>query len=290
MTTLSLPITVEPRDNQPPVFTGAVVEFEPGQEKELDLVKLTKYPYDDDIDELTYTVLDPLPAGFSYELNGQRLVLRADPSAVKGSTTSITLAVRDAIKDGQSGRVQLRVVPSTRPLAKPVADQAIAKRGATTVVDVLANDNATNPFPNVPLRVVDIRGLDGAAVPAGITITPSADRSRLSVTVADTAEPVDVTLQYEVADATGDVDRYVWGLVTISVQDVPDPVTNLRVTEFGDRLLKLGWAPGPFNNSPISEYRVTLSSAATGSVLSTTSCTITVGCAVTTPGNGPDNA
>ena len=43
----------------------------------------------------------------------------------------------------------------------------------------------------------------------------------------ETAEPVDVTLQYQVADATGDPDRMMWGTVTLSVQDVPDPVTKL---------------------------------------------------------------
>ena len=290
VTTLSLPIRVEPRDNQPPVFTGGVVEFEPGQEKELDLVKLTRYPYDDDIDELAYTVLEPLPSGFSYRLNGQRLLLSADPSAVKGSVTSITLGVRDALSEGEAGRVELRVVPSTRPLARPAPDRAIAQRGQTTVVDVLANDGATNPFPDVPLRVVDIRGLDNASLPPGIGVSPSSDRSRLSVTVADTAEPVDVSLQYQVLDATNDPDRAVWGAVTISVQDVPDPVTGVRVTEFGDRMLRLGWSPGPFNNSPITEYRVTLSDAGSGAAISTTSCTITVGCAVTTPGNGPDHA
>lgn len=289
VTTLSLPIRVEPRDNQPPVFTGGVVEFEPGQQKELDLVKLTKYPYDNDIDELTYTVLEPLPTGFRYELNGQRLLLTADATAVKGTSTSITLGVRDALTEGQAGRVQLRVVPSTRPLARPAPDQSITRRGETTVVDVLANDNATNPFPEVPLRVVAIRGLDGADLPAGVGISPSADRSRLTVTVSDTAEPVDVTLQYQVADATGDSERYTWGLVTISVQDVPDPVSNLRVVEFGDRLLRLSWAPGVSNNAPITEYRVTATDAAGGSS-STTSCALTAGCTISTPGNGPENA
>ncbi len=289
VTTLSLPIEVRPRENQPPIFTGGVVDFEPGQQKELDLVKLTKYPYDDDIDELAYTVVEPLPAGFSYQVNGQRLLITADATAVKGTSTSITLAVRDALSEGQTGRVQLRVVPSTRPLARPAPDRAITQRGETTVVDVLSNDGATNPFPEVPLRVVAIRGLDGASLPPGVSITPSADRSRLSVTVADTAEPLDATLQYQVADATGDPERYTWGIVTISVQDVPDPVSNFRVTEFGDRLLRLSWAPGPFNNSPITEYRVTASDAA-GGLVSTTSCAITSGCAITTPGNGPDHA
>jgi hypothetical protein len=85
------------------------------------------------------------------------------------------------------------------------------------------------------------------------------------------------------------VDRMVWGNVTISVQDVPEPVTALHVTEFGDRMLKIAWTPGQFNNSPITEYQVTVTSVPDGTTLSTTSCTTTAGCAISTPGNGPSN-
>ncbi len=120
-------------------------------------------------------------------------------------------------------------------------------------------------------------------------MTPSADRSRLTVTIAKSAAPIDTNLQYQVADATDDPDRMVWGNVTISVQDVPDPVTDLHVTEFGDRMLKVAWTPGQFNNSPITEYQVTVTNASDGTTLSTTSCTTTAGCAVSTPGNGPSN-
>jgi hypothetical protein len=286
---LTLPIDVQPRENQPPVFIGADVTFEPGQTKELDLVRLTNYPYDD-IDELEYAVIDPLPEGFSFELNGQRLVLRASNSVAKGTVTDITLTVNDDINQGRAGRIRLQVVPSTLPLVKPVADSSITPRGSTTTIDVLANDEVNNPFPGQPLQVVDIRGLDGADIPDGVTITPSADRSRLTVTVGSTAAPIDTSLQYQVADATQDRDRYVWGTITISVQDVPDAVTGVAVTEFGDRSLKLSWSPGPFNNAPIERYEVTMTSAATDAVLSTTACTSSVNCALTTPGNGPGNA
>ncbi len=287
---LTLPIDVQPRDNQPPAFNGGTVNFEPGEEKELDLVRLTNYPYDDDLDELVYSVLQPLPEGFTFELNGQRLVLRADATAVTGSTTTIGLSVRDAINDGRAGIIVLQVVPSTRPLAKPVADRAVTQRGQTTSVDVLTNDQANNPFPETPLRVIDIRGLSGGALPDGVVITPSADNSQLSVSVASGVDPIDVNLQYQVADATDDPNRYVWGNVTISIQDVPDPVTNIRVSEFGDRLLKLSWVPGQFNNSPITAYEVTMTSAEDGSLISITTCTTTVGCELRTPGNGPTNA
>ncbi len=123
-----------------------------------------------------------------------------------------------------------------------------------------------------------------------MTVVPSADNSRLTVTVSPTALPIDTSLQYQVSDATRDSDRYVWGTITISVQDVPDPVTGVTVTEFGDRLLKLSWAPGQFNNSPITGYQVTVTSAESDDVLSTATCTSSVNCALTTPGNGPANA
>ncbi|CAN5409711.1 Ig-like domain-containing protein [soil metagenome] len=286
---LTLAIDVLPRDNQPPVLIGAVIDFEQGQSKELDLVKLTNYPYAD-VNELTYTVLAPDPTGFSYTLNGQRLEITANDTATTGSATSISLGVRDAVNAGQAGTIHLQVVPSTRPLARPVPDSAVAKRGQTTSLDVLSNDQVNNPFPATPLRVIDIRGIDGASLPPGVTITPSSDRSRVTVQVAAGASPGDVTFQYEVADATNSSDRYVWGNAAVSIQDVPDPVTNVRTTEFGDHYLKVSWLPGQFNNSPITEYDMTMTNAATGAVISTTVCTTTVACQVTTPGNGPSNA
>jgi hypothetical protein len=286
---LTLAINVQPRDNQPPVFIGGVVDFEQGQSKELDLVRLTNYPYPD-VNELKYTVLAPNPTGFSYTVNGQRLEITANDTAVTGSTTSISLGVRDAVNAGQSGIIQLQVVPSTRPLAKTVPDSAIARRGQTTNLDVLSNDQVNNPFPRTPLRVVSIRGIDGASLPAGVTITPSADNSRVTVQVGAGVLPADVNFQYVVADATNDPDRYVWGNATVSIQDVPDPVTNVRATEFGDHYLKFSWLPGQFNNSPITEYDLSLTNAVTGAAISTTVCTTTAGCQVATPGNGPSSA
>jgi hypothetical protein len=287
---LTLPIDVLPRENQPPVFIGGLVDFEPGEEKELDLVRLTNYPYPDDIDELAYSIVEALPTGFTVELNDQRLVLRAATDVPKGTVSSVTLTVRDDLNTGRAGRIVLNVVPSTLPLVKPVPDTAVTPRGSSTTIDVLANDEANNPFPGTPLEVVDIRGLDGASLPDGVSVVPSADRSRLTVTVSPSAVPADTSLQYQVADATSDPDRYVWGTVTISVQDVPDAVSGVAVTEFGDQLLKLSWTPGSFNNSPIDRYEVTMTSVKGDDVISVTSCTTSVNCALTTPGNGPGHA
>jgi len=285
--TLVLPITVTPRQNQPPVFVGGVVDFEPGMSKELDLLKLTNYPHPSDQAGLVYSVRSPLPEGFTYSLTGQKLVLRANEGALKGASTAVVIGVQDSNAAGQQGQIALNVVASSRPLAQAAPDSVLAPRGQTTTVDVLANDEATNPFPGKPLSVLAVRGLDGGSVPSGLTITPSADNRRLTVTASSSAQAIDTTLQYEVADATGDPDRYVWGSITISVQDKPDPVTALKVTAFGDRTLTLRWSPGVSNNSPITGYNVIMTSG-TGTVFSTTLCPVAV-CDVTTPGNGPAN-
>jgi hypothetical protein len=287
--TIVLPITVTARANQPPVFTGALIDFEPGQQKTIDLVKLTSYPYAKDQSELTYTVQGEQPSGVSLSLSGQKLTIAVSEKTAKGAHPSISIGVKDAVNPGQAGRIDLNVVPSTRPVANPQPDVAIAPRGTTTVVDVLANDGATNPFPDVPLRVVAVRGLDNANLPAGVSITPNADNSKLSVTVAAGAAAADTNLQYEVVDATGDPDRNAWGTVRISVQDRPAPVTNVQIAGISDHALTLSWIPGSFNNSTITGFELTVTRADNGQIVGTTSCQTTT-CTVQTPGNGPDNA
>ncbi|MDQ0895550.1 Ig-like domain-containing protein [Agromyces ramosus] len=287
--TIVIPITVLPTENQPPVFTGGVIDFEPGQSKTIDLVKLTTYPYPDSTDDLVFEILAPAAVGFSVSLDGNELTVEAEESAVKGTPAAIAIGVADDAGEGRAGRIDVRVVPSTRPLAQPAADSAIAPRGRTTSIDVLANDRATNPFPGTPLRVVGVRGIDADSLPDGVSIEPSADRSTLAVTVGDRAAPMNTTVQYQVADATDDPSRYAWGTVTISVQDRPDPVTGASVTGFGDGTLDVAFGAGGFNNSPIVGYEISLLEPSSREVLSTADCVATT-CTVPTPGNGQSNA
>jgi len=285
--TLVLPITVRPRDNQPPVFEGAVLEFEPGAERTIDLLRLTNYPYSEDRDELVYSITSSQPPGFSLSVSGTELTVTADESTPKGTTTSAVIGVRDSANEGTAGRLQLSVVASTKPLARPADDTAIARRGTVTNIDVLQNDQATNPFPSTPLTVTAVRGIDASALPDGISVDPSADRSQLTVTVGAAAAPQDVTFQYQVLDATGDPDRAAWGTVTVSIQDRPDPISGLRTTGFADRAVTIAFDPGAFNNSPITGFDVN-TYGQDGSILSTTPCQSTT-CTVTTPGNGREN-
>jgi hypothetical protein len=254
--TIVLPITVTPRENMPPVMMGANIDLEPGQEKTLDLVRVTRYPYVDDQDELEYTI-SGAGQGVSATLDGQTLTLKASDDAAKGRTVPLTVTVKDKVADGSPGQIIIRIVPSTRPLAIPATDSIVAKRGETQTVDVLANDQATNPFPGQPLKVLSVRGLDGGNIPIGVSVTPSADKATLTVTVSGSAEPSDTTLEYEVADATNDPDRYVWGVINISVQDVPSaPQAPTRAAGFVSGTLTLSWPAPAANNSAITKYTV----------------------------------
>ncbi|WP_291053866.1 Ig-like domain-containing protein [Herbiconiux sp.] len=284
--TLVLPITVTPRADQPPVFSGAVIEFEPGQQKAIDLSKLTTSASGGS-GALTYQVLEPRPAGFSAVLLGSTLTITVDPGTKKGSQGAYSIGVAAGAVAGQAGRIEMTVVPSTKPLAIPATDTVVAPRGATTPIDVLANDDATNPFPQIPLTVVSVRGIDSASLPAGVAIAPSADRRVLQVTVAQDAAPADLTVQYQVLDGTGDPERAAWGTVRIAVQDRPGQVTGVAVTAFGDRTVTVSFSPGVANNAPITGFEVTARTP--GGAGGVTRCASTR-CVVATPGNGPGNA
>jgi len=205
---------------------------------------------------LTFTVTGAAN-GITTSLYGQKLTVTASDTAVKGASVALTITVRDLVRDGSPGAVVVRVVPSSRPLAIPAPDSVIAPRGQTQTVDVLANDGATNPFPGQPLRVVSVRGLAATDLPTGVTVLPSADKSKLTVAVSLSAVAGDTTLEYEVADATNDPDRYTWGTIKISVQDVPGaPGAPSRAAGFSSGQLTLSWAAPPSNNADITGYVV----------------------------------
>ncbi|WP_308799767.1 Ig-like domain-containing protein [Agromyces silvae] len=286
--TVVIPIEVRPTEGQPPAFTGGVIDFEPGQSKRIDLTRLTTRPDSGDDSALTFTTGD-VPDGFRAELQGETLAIQADDDATLGQRAALVVEVADGDTEGTPGVIELRVIPSTRPLAAPVADRSVAARGQTSSIDVLANDQPGNPFPGTPLRVVGVRGIDDGSLPPGVRIAPSDDRSTVTVTVAPNADTVDTVVQYQVADATGDPSRFAWGTATISVQDRPAPVTGPRVTGFADGSIDLSFGAGAANNAPIEGYEVTLVDAVDGGVVGGGVCAATT-CTVRTPGNGQDDA
>ncbi|HEU5222736.1 MAG TPA: Ig-like domain-containing protein [Candidatus Lumbricidophila sp.] len=277
--TVVIPIDVRPRVNQPPTFVGGVIDFEPGQAKTIDLSKLTNDASSSA--DLRFAMLGAVPPGFAVSLNGSQLRIEASAEVSTGLRSTMRVGVSAGDVTGTPGVINLRVVPSTRPLAQPQPDTIVAPRGKSTAVNVLDNDQAGNPFPGSALIVGDVLVTDQLA---GVVPVPSADGSTIVINVAADAEPGTATVQYEVLDATRDRARAVWTQLTISVQDRPEPVTNLRVTGYGDHSLTLSFAPGGFNNLPITGFVITQLDPA-GTKLSQSECTVTT-CRVTTLGNG----
>jgi hypothetical protein len=253
-----LAITVTPRDNQPPVFSGAQVSLEPGDERVLELPGLTRYPYPADVDQLVYALNSQPGSGISATLSGSRLTISAAAEATVGTGTEFSVGVRDTASEGKAGVVRVSVVTSNRPLVSPGADNLTIKRGETASIPVLDNDRATNPFPDTPLTVVAVQG----SVPVGVQVTPSADKSTLQVSVSsqlDLQTAGQVTMQYQVADATKDAARATWGTVTITIVDVPDqPVAPvLSGSGFVNGQLSLSAVPLPYpNGAPITSFLI----------------------------------
>ena len=166
---LTLPIDVQPRDNQPPAFNGGTVNFEPGEEKELDLVRLTNYPYDDDLDELVYSVLPPPPEGFT--LRAQR----SAPGAPRRRDRRHRIVDVDRPDGaGCDQRGPRRAASSCRwcprparsPSRSPTAPSRSAARPPASTCS--PTTRRTTRSPRSPLRVIDIRGLSGGALPDGV--------------------------------------------------------------------------------------------------------------------------
>ncbi|MFZ4896112.1 Ig-like domain-containing protein [Plantibacter sp. Mn2098] len=273
--TITLPITVTPSETQPPVVRGVAVSLESGASTTIDLLSLTEYPYPKRRSKLTFTAESGSKAIVGATVSGSVLTIRAVDGAAVGSSAKVVVQAADGGTTSTSGVISIDVVRSTRPIVSPQPDRVVVTRGSTVPVDVLANDEATNPFPGHPLTVaaIDTRGL-----PVGVSVASGADRSRLSVTVDRTGPTGDFTVPYEVADVTGDAARNAIGTVVIRVQDVPDaPGGAPRVVSQDNEAASVVLAvPHAFPNaSEITGYRV---SSADGSV--STVCTDPDRCAI----------
>ena len=228
--TIVVPIDVRPTENQPPAFTGGVIDFEPGQSK-------THRP----------RAAHELPV--SRRRSTSSRYQRAAAGARRASRVSL---------DGQRAHRHGRGVDASRARARPSTIGGRGRRGrrparshrpARRAVDApdrparrRRRRRAARPHDH-DRRARERRGRQpvprrrrcASSACAGSTTEPARRACRssraptartLAVTVDRGAEPVNTTLQYQVADATDDPSRYAWGTVTISVQDRPDPVTG----------------------------------------------------------------
>ncbi|MGN7978311.1 Ig-like domain-containing protein [Microbacterium sp. 22195] len=249
--TLSIPITVLPPDNQPPVFVNGQIDVAPGEDAtSIDLAALTSDPDKGDAGKIRYSITDRPGDGLNARLDGSKLLVDASATTPKGTTATVGLSITDGTTEAVEGSVTVTVTASTRPLAVAGPDNVDeADQGKTITVPVLQND--INPFEadGKPLKVLsaDRESGNGDARVVGdrVEVTPASDFVGVMV------------VRYRIQDATKDPDREVDGRITVTVQGVPDAPGVPRVTTVEDRTVVLNWSAPSNNGAEIDHYTVT---------------------------------
>lgn len=246
---IMLPITITGKQRQPPTFPTTTVDMAPGDAARIiDLNALATGTAKDTAEErLTYSGgIDATGVQASVSRSGRMRILVAD-NARPGSIVAIPFQAHTEAGTVDAG-LNVRIVASSRPLAR-IARQTIRLRaGETRQVDILAD--AYNPFPETPLAVTHC-GKTGDAITLRCdvsgTIEVSAARS--------TTGTQDITVTVE--DATHAADRTITGMLRIVTANVPDaPSLSAVRSQPQDGAVTLLWTPGRNNGGDVIEYEV----------------------------------
>ncbi|GAA2174517.1 Ig-like domain-containing protein [Agrococcus versicolor] len=247
-----LPIVVEPGEGLPGRVLGTTVQLEQGGTRELDLARITTAPDPALVARFDWS-LGAIPEGFTAAIVGSTLTIGAAPGVDVGTIGSLEVGVSGPNGEGVPGELRLQTISSTRPLAQPQPDRVEVRRGGSASVDLLANDEATNPFPGTPLALAAV---DQATAPLGVSVQRDPGSSAVTVQASDLAQVGTTTIRYQVLDETLDPRRAVWSTLTIVVHDVPDrpaPPTQAADVHVDGGLVVRITPPGD-GNSPILGY------------------------------------
>ena len=189
------------------------------------------------------------PAGFTASLNGRTLTVGAAGTARVGQASSVALTATAPNGKSATAAVPVSVTGSTRPpMAVSTADVTV-KAGQTTTVDI--GQYVTNPFADrgKPLTLV------GAPVRASGQGSVTAAGTRISITpAADSIGQMSVT--YRVADASGQADRQVQGLIRVTVLGKPSTPTGVTAVSQASKTATVSWVDGDNNGSPLTAHVV----------------------------------
>lgn len=265
--TLTIPVTVRPPDNQPPKFTDGSVRVGAGDDAQsVDLAALTSDPDPGDLKGMSYRITGGENDRIDTRIDGQTLVVSADADA-KGEQAAVQVEVDDGTSEPVTGTVRVDVTATNRAMPAANADRIDdAHQGDTIRVDVLAND--FNPFPDEPLTVVDARvdaGTGSAAFDDGsVSVTPGSDFHGT------------MTVMYRIQDASGDPDRQAQGRIELTVKGKPDAPTEVTGSQEMNRSAVISWRAPANNGEEITSYTVrSVAGPAVSQQCPATTCTIT---------------
>ncbi|MHA7132112.1 Ig-like domain-containing protein [Oerskovia turbata] len=258
---LTLRILVLAPENLPPTLSASNVDVAAGEEASVDLARFAEDP---DQDPVTFKVSGAVPAGISVAVSGTTATVQATAEMPKGTVVSVPVSVTDGNNPPVEGTLAVKVVASTRPLAKANEDAVDrAHQGKPVAVKVLANDS--NPFPETGLVVLSaqVETGTGSATVSGDQVVITPDKAFVGVMV----------VRYRIQDATKDADREVEGRVQVTVQGRPDTPAKPTVQEVRSRTVVLTWDPPVNNGAEITGYTVKSTNGYT-KACTTTTCTL----------------
>ena len=195
----------------------------------------------------------------------------ADTQARPGATLNLTGTVMDVHTNTRPVTMIIRVVPSTRPRPKAVADSIPdAAAGRPSSVAVLAND-VSYLLKDKKLTLVSARALGAGR----------AEKNGDNVVVTPNAGFVgELRVEYTIQDATNDPGRQSTGYISVTVRDKPGPPGVPVEQKSGDGYVTLRWTDGAANGMPITGRRLVVSRAESGAktgqstTCDTNTCTI----------------
>ncbi|TSE16445.1 fibronectin type III domain-containing protein [Arthrobacter sp. KBS0703] len=237
----------DPNRNNPPTLLGGAVDVPLGDSAATDLAKLTSDPDADDLRNMKYEVLGAAPQGFNADIDGASLKVSAKDGVRPGEDGSVQVRAKDPRGLEAVATFRLSVTASNRAKAMANDDiEADAAAGKPVTVKVLANDS--NPFPDVPLKILGVAtetGQGSAAISGdSVTVTPSAGFSGTLI------------VSYTVADKTDEASRYATARIRLTVKDKPLAPTTPQAQSVGDQTALLNWTAPADRGSPITKYTV----------------------------------
>lgn len=247
---LTLPITVNGHEIQPPTFNASTLDVVAGEAPlTVDLKSLTHAVNPEDAQSFTYSGGQTSGQIKSTLTDQGTLKVSAPADASVGTTVSIPFSIN---YDGGSVKagITARVVASTKPVARINPKQVQIKAGQTQDVNILAD--AFNPFPDTPLHIVSTTCDDSSRL--HVTSNDSGVVTiRAAQDIGTSTNKVLVTLQ----DATKSKERQVTGTITVAVVDRPSkPQVPPLDGKPQDGAVTLHWEASNPNGSPITDYQV----------------------------------
>lgn len=246
---LTLPIEVQSKDNQLPIFTPTGITVVAGEKGEpVDLAQMVMDRDGESPSSMTYAITGSLPTDITAVVKGTILEVTPATTARKGLAGRIRVTVTDSHGGEGTGEIPVTVAASNRPLIQTSESQVTLNAGKDTTVNVL--ELATNPFPErEPVRIVGqpITGEGGTATVEGGSIRVSAAQNFSGSFV----------VSYTLGDATQDEARQVRGIITATVRDKPAPPKNVAAASNSAGTAEISWVSGSANGAPITGFTIT---------------------------------